>query len=82
MECIIKKTLLLTLPLIIGLTSAYAEDTSSVTKGAANFDWQKCVSSKTGECLNGCQTSTDTDCNHNCKQWASDKCKTEGFREP
>lgn len=74
--------ILLLSPLLLISTSLHAQDVSSVEKGAANYDWQTCISNKTGTCLNGCQTSTDTDCNHNCKQWASDKCKSEGLREP
>jgi len=57
-------------------TYAYADN---VQQGAATYDWQTCVSSKTGDCMNGCAMSNNIHCQANCKQDAKDKCQSEGL---
>ena len=60
----------------ITLNYTYADVT---TRGANAYDWQTCVDSRYGECLNGCSRSEDIDCGDNCKSMSVDKCKSEGL---
>lgn len=77
-----KKKLGIAAIILIGMTTAYADDAINTQQGAADYDWQSCLDSKSNECLNSCQTSEDIHCSDNCNNMAKDKCLSEGFSQP
>ena len=68
--------------ILLGMSTAYADENPSVTQGAATYDWQSCVSKHKDSCINDCQTSEDIDCDNNCDYISIDKCKSEGLSPP
>lgn len=56
--------------------SLFAADIPTVVEGAENFNKEACISSNTNDCIQSvCLTSSELDCNDQCKKAAIDKCE-------
>lgn len=75
------KRILVLLFLLPFLTLAYAAD-ENVIQGAQQYDWQKCLNDKLGDCQDGCENSEDINCQNSCVQIARDKCQAMGLSAP
>ncbi|HTM63356.1 MAG TPA: hypothetical protein VL360_02495 [Gammaproteobacteria bacterium] len=64
------------------IAGAYADDSSNVQQGAADYNWDTCVGNKTNDCINSCVNSEDINCQSTCTQLARDKCQNEGLSAP
>lgn len=62
--------------------NVFADSPSSVDNGVVKYDWQTCVDSKSGDCLNACATSSDINCKDSCMSMSRDKCISEGVSPP
>lgn len=75
------KTWIATIILLMS-TNIYADDASNVQQGAADYDWQTCLNTKSSDCINNCATSEDLTCQDQCNNMANDKCQAEGLSPP